>query len=134
MSAAPATWPEIVAAMVAWKGVLLERLRHVTAIDVTVPPGHNYPAVVAAVEPEFRQLGYRAEEFVATGMADSARAGDRPDRDGRAGAADREPRVRGGRERLAERPAGARRRTGLPVHDTGRPMRAGGRHGRCASG
>lgn len=44
MSAAPATWPEIVAAVAAREDALLERLRRVIAIDTAVPPGHTYPA------------------------------------------------------------------------------------------
>jgi succinyl-diaminopimelate desuccinylase len=57
-------WPEIVAAVAAGEAALLERLRRVIAIDTTVPPGRNYAALVAAVEPEFQRLGCRTERVV----------------------------------------------------------------------
>src|SRR3712207_1055197 len=57
-------WARIVAAVETQEGALLERLRRVTGIDTTVPPGRNYPALVEAVEPEFQALGLRTERVV----------------------------------------------------------------------
>lgn len=119
------------------------------ALDVTTEVMPIYPAYhQGADHPLARRVmealrlahGYRADEFVATGMggstdmADIARAGHRRDRDGRAGAAGREPGARGGRERAAERPAGARRRAGLPLHHVGGMTAIDGRDERCAAG
>jgi succinyl-diaminopimelate desuccinylase len=62
--ASPADWSRITAAVEAREASLLERLRRVIRIDTTVPPGRNYPAVVDAVEPEFRRLGCRIERVI----------------------------------------------------------------------
>jgi succinyl-diaminopimelate desuccinylase len=51
----------------AWKRVdgktdqILERIRKLIAVDTSVPPGRNYDALVAQLEPEFQRLGFETE-------------------------------------------------------------------------